>query len=172
MPSELLLTGYLPVNISNNHTGRDIIDLHEGQFEVPESLNDDGVSEDVVDPDGEGEEDGDGRDDVGVGEDAADGLDDGLGEPLTGVGGTGETSFSLSSLRSSQHQLTVEEAQSLRLGVHLQEDLRRLQGSAASSQIQGVSSEPSPEEKWSYKSDKISTISIKCLSFPKYFFLE
>ena len=104
-------------------------------------------------------------------EDAADSLEESLSEPLAGIGGTGQSS-SLPSLRPSQHQPTVEEAESLRLGVHLQEDLRRLQGSSASSQIQRVSSEPSPEEKWSYKSDKISTMSIKCLSFPKYFFLE
>ena len=118
--------------------------LHEWQLEVPESLDDDGVSEDVVDPDGEGEEDGDGRDDDGVREDAADRLEDGLSDPLAGVGGTGETS-SLPRLRPSQHQPTVEEAESLRLGVNLQEDLRRLQGTAASSQIQRVSSESSPE---------------------------
>ena len=63
-------------------------------------MDDDGVSEDVVDPDGEGEEDGDGRDDVGVREDAADRLEDGLSDPLAGVGGTGETS-SLVSLQTS-----------------------------------------------------------------------
>ena len=109
-------------------------------------MYDDGVSEDVVEPDGKGEEDGDGRDDVRVREDAADSLEDSLSEPLAGVGGTGQTS-SLPSLRPSQHQPTVEEAESLRLGVHLQEDLRRLQGSSASSQIRRVSGEASPEVK-------------------------
>ena len=108
-------------------------------------MDDDGVSEDVVEPDGEGQEDGDGRDDVWVREDAADSLEDSLSEPLARVSGAGQTS-SLSRLRPFQHQPTVEEAESLRLSVHLQEDLRSFQGSSASSQIQRVSSEASPEQ--------------------------
>ena len=105
-------------------------------------------------------------------EDAAEQLENCSSNPLAGEGRAGEARGlpPPPPLRPLQDQPGVEEAQPLRLGVHLQEDLRRLQGASASSQIQGVSSEPSPEEKWSYKSDKISTMSIKCLSFPKYFF--
>ena len=77
-------------------------------------------------------------------EDAADSLDDGLSETLAGVGGAGQTS-ALTRLRPSDHQPTVEEAESLSLGVHLQENLCRLQGSPASSQVQRVSGEAGPE---------------------------
>ena len=131
--------------------------LHERQLEVPESLYDDRVREDVEQPDGEGEEDGDGRDDVGVGEDAADSLDDGLSEALAGVSGADQTSTT-PSLRPSQHQPAVEEAEPLRLGVHLQEDLRSLQSSPASPQIQRVASEASPEVEFSRVSDTFSLI--------------
>ena len=133
-------------------------------------MDDDCVSEDVVEPDGEGEEDGDGRDDVRMREDAADSLEESLSEPLAGVGGAGQAS-SLSTLRPSQHQPTVEEAESLRLGVHLQEDLRSLQGSSASSQIQGMSREASPEVESLVSSiltnDKVASKNNLNISFPQ-----
>ena len=67
------------------------IDLHDGQFKVPEYLDDHRVSEDVTEPHNEGDEHKDGGDGAGVGDQQVQGLETLLSHPLTSSSGAQES---------------------------------------------------------------------------------